>query len=241
MSDDTQIVSQPSLVELAANAIRKLILSGELRPGDRVIENQLTARLGISRPPLREALRILEHQGLIRQLPRRGVVVTPLTLHDVYEIFTLRRQLEKMAVDLAIPVEDPRLLTPVHTALAAMDRAAADNDASALSEHAFAFHVAIVGLSGHRRLVDTYRSLQMQMLQCMALNREARKLQGEDLAADVDRHRRLVTAVESGDRARVHDEVAHHGDLTFISTLADILEPGSAIAQAWAAGVTSRS
>lgn len=241
MTDSTPLLAQPSsLVELAAAALRKLILSGELRPGDRVIENQLTERLGISRPPLREAMRILEHQGLIRQLPRRGAVVTPLTLHDVYEIFTLRRQLEKMAVDLAIPVQDAALLAPVRQALQRMDASAAAGDAAALSEHAFDFHIAVVGVSGHRRLVDTYRSLQLQMLQCMALNREVRAKAGEDLVADVARHRELLTVIESGDRAAVHEEVAHHGDLTFVSALADTLEPGSAIAQAWASGLTAR-
>jgi DNA-binding GntR family transcriptional regulator len=238
-ADNTQIVVQ-SLVELAAARLRKLILSGELRPGDRVIENQLTEQLGISRPPLREAMRILEHQGLIRQLPRRGSVVTPLTLHDVYEIFTLRRQLERMAVDLAVPVQDERLLVPVREALGRMTEAAEAGDRSALSEHAFDFHVAVVGLSAHRRLVDTYRSLQLQMLQCMALNREVREQGGEDLIADAARHEQLLAAIESGDKAAVHDAVAHHGDLTFVTVLAETLEPGSAIAQAWAAGLSAR-
>jgi DNA-binding GntR family transcriptional regulator len=231
------IVAPPSLVDLAAEALRKLILSGQLRPGDRVVENQLTQQLGISRPPLREAMRILEHQGLIRQLPRRGAVVTPLTLHDVYEIFTLRQQLERMTAELAVPVQDKSLYKPVREALELMEKAAADGDRAALSEHAFDFHVAIVGLSGHRRLVEAYRSLHLQMLQCMALNREVREREGESMEADVERHRRLLAVIESGDRAAVLKEFANHGDLRFVVALGDTLEPGSAIAQAWLAGL----
>ena len=62
----------PSLVLLAAEAIRKMILAGEYAPGDRLLEERLTAELAISRPPLREALRLLENDGLITTLPRRG-------------------------------------------------------------------------------------------------------------------------------------------------------------------------
>src|SRR5215204_3700181 len=77
-------IDAPSLVVLAAEAIRKMILSGALAPGDRLIEERLTEELGISRPPLREALRLLQQGGLIENRPRRGSVVTTLTDQDVY-------------------------------------------------------------------------------------------------------------------------------------------------------------
>ena len=86
-------IDAPSLVLLAAEAIRKMILSGALAPGDRLIEERLTEELGISRPPLREALRLLQHEGLIETRPRRGSTVTILTDQDVYEILTLRSAL----------------------------------------------------------------------------------------------------------------------------------------------------
>ena len=68
-------IDAPSLVHLAADAIRKMVLSGELAPGERLIEERLTEELGISRPPLREALRLLQQDGLIETRPRRGSVV----------------------------------------------------------------------------------------------------------------------------------------------------------------------
>jgi len=103
-------IQQPSLVRMAAETIREMVLSGELRPGDRLVEERLTEELGISRPPLREALRLLEQEGLLLSMPRRGVIVTPLSAQDVYEIFTLRTTYERMAIELGVPCKDPELL-----------------------------------------------------------------------------------------------------------------------------------
>jgi DNA-binding GntR family transcriptional regulator len=234
---DQSIAALPSLVDLAAEVLRRKIVGGVLLPGDRIIENRLTEELGISRPPLREALRILERDGLVRQLPRRGAIVTPLTLHDVYEIFTLRREYERLAVKLGVPVRDPERLVRCHAALARMEQAAATDDEAALSEHAFEFHLSVIGLSGHQRLEDAYRSLQLQMLLCMALNRRARV--GEALVEDVARHRRLLDLIESGDPAAVMDELNHHGDRTFLDDIETRLEGHTETALAWLQRVRS--
>ena len=99
-----RISAPPSLSALAAEALREMVLSGDLQPGDRVIENRLTEELGISRPPLREAMRVLEQEGLIVQTPRKGAVVAPVTPHDIYEIVSLREEIEQIAVRLGVPV-----------------------------------------------------------------------------------------------------------------------------------------
>lgn len=201
-----------------------------------MVENQLTKELGISRPPLREALRVLELEGLIRQTPHRGAVVTPLTLHDVYEIVTLRRELERMAIGLAVPVRDPSRLPRCRSALDRMAAAADAGERAELSEAAFEFHVSVIGLSGHRRLEDAYRSLQLQMLLCMALNRRARAQRAETMAEDVQRHRRLLEVIEKGDPAAVLNELEHHGDRTFLHDIAEALDEGTPEAREWLAG-----
>ncbi|MFC3999604.1 GntR family transcriptional regulator [Nocardiopsis sediminis] len=228
-----QIERPPSMVQLAAQSLRRMIIGGDLLPGDRVVENQLTKELGISRPPLREALRVLEREGLIKQVSHKGAIVTPLTLHDVYEIVTLRRVLERMAIDLALPVTDGARLARCRSALEAMELAATDDDPAALPEAAFAFHLSVIGLSGHDRLEDTYRSLYLQMLLCMVLNRRARAQRAETPAQDVQRHRRLLELIEAGDPAPVLAELERHGDRTFIADVADSLEDGSPQARAW--------
>jgi DNA-binding GntR family transcriptional regulator len=209
-----------------------MIISGRLLSGDRVVENQLTDQLGISRPPLREALRVLERDGLIRQLPRKGAIVTPLTLHDVYEIFTLRREFELLAVRLGIPVRDEQRLRRCHEMITIMAEAADAADVAAVMEYGFEFHVSVVGLSGHQRLEDAYRSLQLQMLLCMALNRRARADE-EDIVQDVARHRHLLDVIERGDPDAVLHELAHHGNRTFLDGIEHRLGGHTDVALAW--------
>lgn len=235
-----RIVKPPSMVELAARSVRQMILGGTLLPGDRVVENRITEQLGISRPPLREALRMLEHEGLIRQSPHRGAVVTPLTLHDVYEIVTFRRELERMAVTLGIPVLEESRLQRCWDAVRRMEAAADRRDEAELSEATFDFHLAVVGLAGHGRLESAYRSLQLQMQLCMAFNRNARGRRKESASANVLRHRHLLRIIEQGDPEAVLSELERHGDRTFLDDLPASLDTGSTQAQRWLEGERAR-
>jgi DNA-binding GntR family transcriptional regulator len=205
----------PSLVRLAADSIRKMILAGEFAPGDRLLEEKLTAQLAISRPPLREALRILENEGLITTLPRRGSTVTTLTDRDVYEILTLRSALERMAFELGIPVVRPELLDPAREALAEMERCAREGDRGSLVQAGYAFHFALIGIADHRRLCSIYASVQQQVLLCMARNLIVREQYFEDLLQHAARHRVLFETVESGDRDAALAELAVHGERSF--------------------------
>jgi DNA-binding GntR family transcriptional regulator len=227
-----RIEAPPSITQLAAAAMRKMIFAGELRPGDRVVESQVAGALGVSKPPLREALRVLEQEGLVVRSPRRGVVVTPLTLHDVYEIATLRHDLERLAVDLGVPCRAPERIARCREAYAALEQAAEAGDEAAVIERGFAFHLAVVGLAGHRRLEDTYRSLALQMRLCMVMNRRARSSY-EPLMGDARRHRRILELVEAGDPAAVHNELAHHGDRSFLLHADETFPGGSPESLAW--------
>src|SRR5258708_9228137 len=95
-SGPRQIVA-PSLVLLAAGTLRDMIVSGELRPGARLVEEPLTEKLGVSRVPLREAMRILEREGLITTVPRHGSGVTARSREDAHEIMTPPPALERPA------------------------------------------------------------------------------------------------------------------------------------------------
>jgi DNA-binding GntR family transcriptional regulator len=213
-------IDQPSLVQLAADAIRDMVLSGELAPGARLVEDRLTQVLGISRPPLREAMRVLEREGLIQSVPRRGSVVTELTQADIREISSLRSTLETMAIELGVPVRDTSRLRRCHDALEAMAESVRRQDRAGLARHSFEFHLAVVALSGHRRLQEVYRSLCLQMY--IVRNNELRERLFESLEENVERHRRLLALIESGDRGAVLAELAVHGD----RTLAEATEGG---------------
>ena len=227
-----RIEAPPSMTHLAAEALRSMILSGELRPGDRVIENRLTVELGVSRPPLREAMAVLQQEGLLVQSPRRGAIVTPLMLHDVYEIFTLRAELERMAIELGVPVQSAGRLERCREALRDLEQAAENEDAGAVTERGFAFHLAVVGLAGHGRLEESYRSLALQMRLCMAMNRRARRGL-ESLRGDAARHRHILDLIEKGDPQAVHHALVHHGHRTFLVEFGDTFEGHSDTAKAW--------
>lgn len=211
----SSLVHPPSLVTLAADAIRKKILAGEYGPGERLLEERLTEELTISRPPLREALRTLENEGLIETRPRRGSFVSTLTDKDVYEILTLRSTLERMAFELGIPVKDRALLEPARKALLDMEQSAREEDRGALVQAGYAFHYALVGIADHQRLNQTYASVQRQLLLCMARNLIARETYYEDLENHVARHKYLLELVEAGDREAALAELAVHGERSF--------------------------
>lgn len=210
-----QQLRSPSLVQLATDAIRKMILAGELAEGERLIEDRLTEQLGISRPPLREALRVLEQEGLIVNRPRRGSTVATLTDQDVFEILTLRTALERLAIELGVPVKEPHRLEVAQAALAEMQQCADAEDRGSLVQAGYRFHSSLVALAGHRRLEEAYASVQQQLLLCMARNLYAREHYYEDLHEHVARHRTLLELVEAGDPAAVLAELAVHGERSF--------------------------
>ena len=225
------ITDPPSLVDIAVTTLRRMIIGGQLLSGQRIVENRLTSELGISRPPLREALRILEREGLVRQEPRKGVSVTELSLHDLYEIVTLRREFERLAVRLALPVDEPSRLRRCHDAVRDMIAAADRGDEPAFSEGSCRFHVALVGLSGNRRLEDAYRSLQLQLMLGMALTRTPRAKQA--LLEDLHRHERLLRVVEQGQADTVLAELARHDERDFLEGIESKVDGHTEMARQW--------
>ena len=212
----------PSVVDVVAEELRTLILSGSLKPGERLVEERLTERFGVSRPPLREALRLLEQEGLVERRPRRGTIVTPLDADDVREIYSLRWALERLAIELALPVENPAALDPLRAAIAEMRNATGDREA--LLEANLAFHLALCSLPGHQRLLRAYESLIQQLRLCMAMNLRLREQLFGDPEDSVRRHQRLLDLIEAGDVAAVHREIEAHGDRAFMALLDDFVE-----------------
>lgn len=210
-------IDAPSLVAMAADAVRNMILAGDLAPGDRLIEERLTEELDISRPPLREALRLLENEGIIERMPRRGAIVKTLTDQDVREILAIRAALERLAFETGIPVSDDSRLAPARLALDDMERCAREQDRGNLVRAGYAFHSALIRIAGNRRLEDIYASVQQQILLCMSRNLITRERFFEGLEEHVARHRHLLELVESGDAQAALRELAAHGANSFQS------------------------
>jgi DNA-binding GntR family transcriptional regulator len=212
------MIVQESLVSLAASAIRKLIVSGELAPGDKLNEPPLAERLGISRPPLREALRTLESEGLLEQSPRRGYRVVSMTDSDIDEIYSLRRALELFALDLLLAKKDPSAYAALDPIMKDMRSAAKRSDRAAVVQANVDFHTALVEAAGHGRLTDAYRSLMLQMQLCMAANVLSEARTKGDLSKGCDRHAELLESLRSGDPERIRREFEEHGERDYLES-----------------------
>jgi DNA-binding GntR family transcriptional regulator len=151
----------------------------------------------------------------VQRQPRRGAIVTPLSTDDVREIYTLRWALERLAIELALPVE-PARLRPLREAVDAMREA---ESREALLEANWRFHLALVSLPGHRRLLAAYEALLAQLRLCMSMNLRFREQVTGDPADSARRHARLLALVEDGDVAAVLREIETHGDRSFMERL----------------------
>ena len=201
-----------SLVELAVNRLSQEILSGRTDPGERLVEEQLTRRLGISRAPLREALRLLAQQGLVEHTPRRGVRVATLSDEDVRELYEVRDVLERHAVLVRAPGTD---LTRLRAALDVMRKATETGDRLAIADAHREFHVALVALSGNRQLSALYASVLVRLQLYMAVNLR-REAEVADAADGLHRHERLMAAAERGNADEVLAELSAHGARAYL-------------------------
>jgi DNA-binding GntR family transcriptional regulator len=205
----------PSLVDLSMRRLRSEILSGILAPGERLVEEQLTQQFGISRAPLREALRQLAEQGLVEHLPRRGARVAVLSAEDADELFGLRDLLERYAVDLAFARPQPVSLDGLTAAWEEMASAARTGNAYEENDAHQRFHVEVVALAGRRHLLQAFEPVILKLQLHMATNIRLEAEQ-QNAAEGVERHRRLLDAIATGDLGTAFDALARHGARTYI-------------------------
>jgi DNA-binding GntR family transcriptional regulator len=202
-----------TLVEVAEHRLRDAILSGELQAGDKIVEEQLCADFGISRAPLREALRLLAQQGLVEHLPRRGSRVAEWSPNDILQLFALRHVLERHAIETALPLSNPDAsLQPVRAALDMMRTAAQDLDRD--DAHRI-FHAAVVGLADNRQLDVALQPilLKLQLPMAMNLREEARHHRARD---GIERHQAILSALETNDPGVVIEALRDHGHLHYL-------------------------
>ncbi|MGO1948528.1 MAG: amidase family protein [Mycobacteriaceae bacterium] len=213
---------QQSLVELAAEKVTEEILGGRLRPGDKISEPKVAEALGISRPPLREALRVLDSRGLITHLPRRGYRVVEMSTRDMAEIYDLRHVLEKYALDRILttaagdPVTMRRILAPARTWLNRMEKAASSGNQVAFTRTNIGFHTAVVDAADSGRLSGIYQRLMTQMQLWMSRNLTKEAAEHGDLLHGYQRHVDLLTAMETAQMATALREFEHHGERSYL-------------------------
>lgn len=185
-----------SLAVQAADAIRQLIAVGHVAGGDRLVESRLAEQLGVSRGPVRDALRLLAAEGLVRDEPRRGTFVVRLTEQDVVDIYDLRIAVETAAVRLLLRRADSEPLKVLHRTIE--DMRAAARDAFRAAEADLRFHGAVCEQSGNSRLRDVHRRYATELLILLRMDEEELP---HAPGATVAEHEELLDALSRGPAA----------------------------------------
>jgi len=137
------------VVDQIAGSIRAMIVAGDLKPGDRVVESRIARQIGVGQPTVREALVALEHQGLVVRKANQGCVVTVLTRAEISQILRVREQLEGMAIDLAMEFAPDDEAHKLMDAAVAMQAAAEARDIERFFDCDVEFHEILWRLSGN--------------------------------------------------------------------------------------------
>ena len=165
MSDNLQLGMDEFLPlrDVVFNTLRQAILTGELKPGERLMEIHLANRLGVSRTPIREAIRKLELEGLVTMLPRRGAEVAQITEKSMKDVLEVRRTLDALSAELAcerISAEEEEALKK---ACLNFEAAVKTKDTKAIAKADVAIHDIIAAATGNQRLIQLINNLAEQM------------------------------------------------------------------------------
>ncbi|KKD03557.1 GntR family transcriptional regulator [Streptomyces sp. WM6386] len=198
MSSTTKIEPLGAVRERVLVTLRQEIIEGHLRPGDRLVERELAERFGVSRVPVREAIRALVTEGFVHFETPRRTVVRRLTPKDVKELFELREALEVYAAALAAARATPQDLAEVEQLLDQAAIATEAGDAETITDINSRLHDRIVAMAGNSLLIEALEPVAGRLRWMTRRNEEWPQLLVE--------HRELYEAISSGDpeRARAH-------------------------------------
>jgi len=182
-----------SLSRVVSEQIRGRILDGTLKPGERLVEDRLSAELGVSRVPVREALRGLSVEGLVTLLPRRGATVVEVTPETVAELVEVRALLEGLNAKLAAQRHDPEIVAQLQDTLARGNAAARNGTSEELAHLNAEFHERLGEASRNSVLSEVMRGLRERTSIAFAINGRTRARE------DWDEHAGILAAVIAGD------------------------------------------
>ena len=190
------VVKRQSLREQVRDALLRDIISGALRPGERLVEMKIARDLGTSQAPVREALRELDALGFVVSGQNRGTFVADLWKRGLDEIYAVRGGLEELATRLATPLLAGDV-TALQEEVDAMSRAAMAGEIDDLVTHSYRFHRAIIAASGNQLLLNVWQGLHIETRTTITM-----MAPGLDLMEVAISHQPIVDAIASGDIER---------------------------------------
>lgn len=196
------------LRDVVFETLRKAILKGNLKPGERLMELTLANRLGVSRTPIREAIRKLELEGLVVMVPRKGAQVAKITEKDLNDVLEVRRGLEELSIRMACERITKESLEELEKASRDFEKAVEVGDVTALAEADVRFHDIIYAATDNRRLNQIVNNLREQMfryrMEYLKEEDSRNKLVGE--------HDAICRAIREQDFDRAKELVCLHID-----------------------------
>ena len=151
------------LRDVVFNTLRQAILTGELKPGERLMEIHLANKLGVSRTPIREAIRKLELEGLVKMIPRRGAEVAQITEKSLQDVLEVRRNLDALCAELACERISNEEIAALEVACKEFEEATQTKDARIIAAADVALHDIIIKATNNNRLVQLVNNLAEQM------------------------------------------------------------------------------
>lgn len=204
--------SYKPLRELVCENIRQAIIDGTFSPGERLMEIQLADEMGVSRTPVREAIRKLELESFVVMIPRRGTYVADISIKDITEIYEIRTCLDTLAAGLAAERITDEELEALNRLLVEIGQHIADNNMEKIVEADTAFHDILYQASRNERLRSIINNLREQLT---GIRGRSMSYPGR-LIETMEEHRTLVDSIAARDSeraqeaARVHIENAEH-------------------------------
>lgn len=221
----TKVIQRVVLSEQVKEELLDEILSGRVKPGDRLVESQIAKRMGISQSPVREALRDLVAMRFVEVEPHKGARVRLIQRREILEIYPVRAALEELAGKLAVQ-NKADCFNELEDSLALMKRAFKARDAHKMAHWDACFHRAIVKSSGNQILIDSWDSLMIEARTFVTLSNLIHIYPDTDLAA---RHRPIIDALHAGDPEKC-GEAMHNHVVEFGDVMHDILSDERAVA-----------
>jgi len=189
------LLQSSSLTTVVQQEIERAILVGEYEPGSKLIEATLAEKMGVSRGPVREAFRMLEEAGLVRNEKNRGVFVRDIPIDEAVEIFELRAAMEEWVGRRLAKNISPEQVRELRNLVEAMEQSVKSQDARGYHLQNLDFHDQLVVMLGNRKLTDIYRKLIKEL----SLFRRLNLADGWLMPLSANEHRQIVKAIASGD------------------------------------------
>jgi DNA-binding GntR family transcriptional regulator len=190
----------------AYEEIRRQILQGELLPSSPLSEHQLAATLQLSRTPVREAIKRLEKEGLVRSIPSRGTFIAELTAHDILEIYQVRERLESLAARIAAEQMSDEEIQALEQELALSERCATEGRSGETLESDIRFHKVIITATQNKRLGSILATLDDQMYRI----RKILPRSAERLAETLHEHHVIVEQIKVRDAGGAEQAMEQH-------------------------------